>query len=424
MLNMPYSIENALDTLAAQMDGRPHFVRSESRMTAPRNLHGTAIPREMTVRAERSDIRDLLASIRSHTTNPNDHTGELYREIFHRLSPEITQYKHNLDEINRQIYENFIHDEGATGLIIGSDEEAIGRHEIPVTVLDLYPPKEREQDTRIPWICIGGIASGPHQNVALWTALALRGEKVLIIPYPEKVHNKPHDWSERIKQNGNTLALHGEVTNKVLGRLAAEHNITKANFMVHSAGAPLAIGALGRENAPMRIQNLVVADPVGFTHQNLLKIEGAYAFVEGAFNGVKVGDRIRIMKQNDTTLPISLIEFAKLGNLCRKKQITIEQLERLPVEGKMEVWFGGTPDAVVGSRTQRKIRAVFAKAHNLQGKVAFHRVEGAAHAFPVTHAVGFIDHALRAVEGEQLPERLQIEDFPSSYIESLLRRVK
>lgn len=422
--------QNIASRVLHEFTKRPVRVR-RSRHVTLQPISELGLIREPTTQLELSHVEGVLAQLQHQipqSTEVFDPGTDSHETLYRALLPHTELLRKNLDTLDAQL-----HDKNQGFLVqVGSSDEEIGQHTIRFVTLDLYPPQAKEKDTRIPWICIGGAPSITEQNYALWMSLALAGQKVMIIPYPERNDGAPSDWDKRVAEHaGGTFGLHAAVVRQVLEELASQQGVTDINVMAHSGGVAIALEALAVDNPPVQLHDMVADAPIGFTQQNVLGLGKDFGLKQNLRTIRRTEDNIKMLQQGKAGKAPTLFGLVQIARLCAKKQITPELLEKLRVKGNLSVFLGEKDPITRGSvRTSIEQTLLHDVSPELTNKVLLHVISGADHPFPVTHGIGFVQYALRELadvkrNGGYMSGALQTlpeSNFATSGIEYLLQQ--
>lgn len=156
----------------------------------------------------------------------------------------------NLDKLDLQF--------NTTGKFLDAGKGPEKRNSIYAVTLDLQE-KTETPDTRVPWVMIGGAYSTSEQNASLSMALALQGEKVIVLTHPEQMRDQegfrgPKDLMR------NTAREDIEMFKAALGSTG----FSKVNVLGDSLGGAYALAVASDSNLSVQIENAVILQPVGF----------------------------------------------------------------------------------------------------------------------------------------------------------------
>lgn len=251
--------------------------------------------------------------------------------------------------------------------------------------MDLNPPKDGEEDKRTPYFIVPQYVTNPHQSAALSMALALEGQKVHVMTYPEehKMAKPPADWLERVKEEG-TLALHAKLAKKV----AKGMGIERPNLMGFSMGAAIALEMAS--DSGYEVNDLIVMEPPTVIHKGTLKQLADFGVIEGIPAVLNAEDRLKtVLSDRPEVTGVLKGTERVMVPLLAKKQIDDEKLQRINPKGRYQVWLGGD-SAITGEKTEQ----AFVDAE--KGRIAanpdaspleVYRIEGVGHGV-ITHSMG------------------------------------
>lgn len=208
-----------------------HFAESQTREAPLRGAKNAEQTRGEAFRFERGQIFKAYKILRAQI-NEADERGEdtkEKKELLDKIRTEAEIMENNLDELERQYYEN--------GKIIEIETE-FGKFSVPVAELDLKKGEysESEKDERTPYFLLGSVAQNYHQMAAFSMGLALNGEKVLVPTWPEQAASRPDNFGEQLKRQGD-LKIHKEYAKKTIEALGLE----KINLVGYSMGGAVSL---------------------------------------------------------------------------------------------------------------------------------------------------------------------------------------
>lgn len=334
--------------------------------------------------------------------------------LLQKFRDRARQLEKDLDELNRQYYENL------STVTIETPE--IGRHEVPVVLLDLHPKALGETDDRVPDYFINPYISNPHQTAAFTMARALEGHKVYA-PYPPETEQVSNEgWGKRLWKNG-TFALHAQYHKEIIKSLGANRvNLVGASF---GGGVALAV-ASDEEFTKQYINDLVVLEPVGLQNRSIPGIAWGFGVVEGFFNTARKPEaNAKAWAQGGETFKKKGFQDLLVANMLRKKQLGHAELATIHPQGRYQVWVGTeSPVASAHKTTQAILLAERARrtAHIGTTPVEIYQVQGGKHSFPFINYLG-----VSAVMDGPRPEThivsLQPDELENSATAMLLRRL-
>ncbi len=340
-------------------------------------------------------------------------------DLFHNLKAETNHIKHDMDELNRQVTDPT----HVTNIEIESEES--GRHILPVLELDLQKPKEGEVDTRIPWVGIGGVGSVTEQNFALWMSLALQGERVIVLPYPERNETKPDNWRKLVRKHGKGASLHEQVFIQAVAAYADKIGIKKVNLIGHSVGAEVVIDMAMQAHPAVKINHVIAVEPVGFQGKNLLHNSRDFAFSQAKLTKADQEAWIKMVEQGKENKPPTMFDWLLFAQISGEKVFTPDNLARVQNTGKFQIYVGEQSPVV----NVEKIKEITQKIQpdNTTCLPEVFQVEGANHDSLVTHGMGFSRVLLENLQSETPSSddihELSINDMESSVAEHILKSI-
>jgi len=331
-----------------------------------------------------------------------------------------------LDQIDLQYRDNGIEVEDGRGGLIH------------VSTLDVNNPQEGE-DNRIPWVMIGGATSTSEANAALPIALAVAGEMVSVMTYPEQMRMREggRGFSDKISNSGDDDFERFKSAIKSLG-------YAKINLVGHSLGGSLVLRiAADPEFAEIvEVQDVVALAPTGFIRKPVIgnaldfQKEGgvisadpemeASIFKQGvmdANNPSLMGDPVGIKGKLDFAL-----NFASTGRAAATKTINEGVLERAidNVKGDVEVWTG-SEDKII--REQEVHSLVGKMSQKFPNRISSYSLDGGSHNSFFTNAFGFVraraeeQQARRDAGISMVGKRIEENTLERSGAEMILRQM-
>lgn len=395
------------------------------KVTAESQIRGTDQPRDLVFRFERSQIlrayRMLRKEIQAATTRGRrtDEAKALLEELRpHEQDQEwqpgvMGQLKQDLDELNRQ------NNEQVRRVTVEGPE--IGRHTMPVVELDISKPAVGQPDERIPYVVIGGIGQNAYKAVTYSAGLALAGNRVFTLSYPENpTVQAPDDWAERLERD-KTFRLHAEVMKRVTNQLGFE----RVNLYGDSMGGGIALEMGSDPDFADKIQDLIVTEPMGLENHSQSGI--AYKAICREVLGHVLSNaeaRIKSWSQgNEKGGPTSQALKADV-EILRQRQFGHDKLASIHPRGRYQVWYATkstllndqqTSQALLGAEADR-LASGDKGVHPLE----LYRVESNMHGWPMVHAVGLARRLQKPVPKEQVTT-LQVTELEHSAAEAVLR---
>jgi hypothetical protein len=320
---------------------RGHFIGS----TRETDIPGTEINRGIVERYERGELfrayMDFRREIKDAVKRGEDSSP--IEERFNAFREQSTDFKKKLDILNRQFYP-YPDDPNKWDTVHVEDGE-LGKHDIPVVTLDLHPPKDGKKDERVPYFIVPPYIANPYQVAFLAISLALEGQRVHIMTYPEKykMSKSSLDWIERIRED-KTLKLYSKLAQKTAEGLG----LSEFNLVGASMGAAIALEMASDPNLKGKINDLIAIDP-----SSIFKRTTAGLLWDFGRDTVPPSflDREISIKAAQSERPDLSVSMGRRGGwveapflwapILAKAQITPETLGRINAKGKFQVWIGG-----------------------------------------------------------------------------------
>lgn len=372
--------------------------------------------RSLVNRFERGQILHAYTVLREQIRAAKDQglDASHQKEFLQRFRKHAYHNEKNLDELNREYYEK--------GFEVEVEGPDIGRHVVPLVELDLQKPKEGEEDLRVPYFVIGGIASNYHQTAALSMALALEGNRVFSMTYPEQgMAQHPPDWGSRVRSDG-TPKLHAQLVKKTIEKLGLE----RVNLVGYSIGGMIAIEAASDRNFHSRLQDLVAIEAVGFQDKGRLQMALDLFYSQGSRTVRDPEQRLKLLEQGFETSRIDPVLFLSLGDVARRQQFTQEKLMRVQPQGRFQVFVGSESPVADAEMTRTTLLAAegLRRAENPNASpVEIYRIQGGDHGI-VKYAMGIVT----THEAEQKPAgqviTLEASELENSAAAAILEDLK
>ncbi len=338
--------------LGRRLIERGHLIGS----TRETNIPGSDIHRGTVERFERGEFyrayMDFRRRMRDAEKRGEDTTDK--KEEFRIFRQKATEFKKKLDTLNKQFYP-YKNDWDRVDV---SDPE-LGEHHIPVVTLDLNPPKEGEPDKRVPYFFVPTYIANPYQVAFLAMALALEGQKVHVMTYPEKykMSESSPDWLKIVK-NAGTLRPYAKLAQKVADGLILDNY----NLVGTSMGAAVSLEMASDPASKGRINDLIIVDPPSLHDRNSWKMAlYDYGLMEGVVEGLDREIRIKAEQSERPDLDATMgrgggwLEAPFLwAPILAKGQITKDKLLRINPKGKFQVWIA-EKSRVTGEKAKKII---------------------------------------------------------------------
>lgn len=340
--------------------------------------------------AKRSPTNRLIrASIAHALTLLRDDpraTGE-GRQVLYDFAKDGRELTANLDKLDAQYRSNTTElDDGAGG-------------KIHAVTLDLKEFTEGEEDTRTPWVMIGGATSTDEQNAALPMAMALQGHKITILTYPAQMKLQKggegrgpiEPISNMVRKDFNKFKHAG----KCIG-------YKKMNLIGHSLGGAMVIGMASRPDfvSTVEVDNVVALAPTGFEKRSTLAISLDFVKEGGKLNSDPEAKVFLDQGVVDANRPSGVggkgtLGYVKMawdslsgGMAAATNMITVKTLDRASsnIKGELEIWTSSEDKIINADAIDQTIRSLS------RGKVnnVFHyNLVGGNHNSYFTEALGF-----------------------------------
>ncbi|HMS22179.1 MAG TPA: hypothetical protein PKA38_00265 [Candidatus Levybacteria bacterium] len=347
-----------------------------------------SVPRSPTTRLIRGSLAATLKDIK------ND--PQMRIDILPGFVRESRELAENLDKLDTQFH--------TTGKFFEAGKGDKRKDSIYAVTLDLREPSN-EPDTRIPWVMIGGAYSTSEQNAALSMALALQGEKVIVLTHPEQMRDQegfrgPKDLLR------NTARENIKMFTSAISNLGLSH----VNLLGDSLGGAfaLAVAADSELTKKVQIENAVILQPVGFedrsqkelmSHGNedeRRNVEDPEAKVIMALQGNTDAYRKSGAQLHDVSMRKRLWESRKFisssqatAGQINDSEVIVKAINNM--SGDLEIWGCGDdqlarPQAINAAVDKARLTLV----EENQKRLYSYEVEGAHHNNLILNAFGFI----------------------------------
>ncbi|MBP6913031.1 MAG: hypothetical protein KBC00_00265 [Candidatus Levybacteria bacterium] len=204
----------------------------------------TDVPRSPTTRLIRGS---LTASLKDIKNDP-----QMRVDLVPGFVSESRKMAEDLDKLDVQFHKS--------GKFLDAGKGSDKKNSIYAVTLDLREPSN-EPDTRTPWVMIGGAYSTSEQNAALSMALALQGEKVMVVTHPEQMRDQ--------EGRRGLLDLFKNTAKDDIGMFKnalVSTGFSKVNLLGDSVGGAfaLALASDSELTKKVQIENAIILQPVGF----------------------------------------------------------------------------------------------------------------------------------------------------------------
>jgi hypothetical protein len=331
---------------------RGYFIRS----TRETQIPGTEINRGIVERFERGELYKGYMQFKREIEEMENSgvNSDAEKARFKQFREQSTDFKKKLDLLNRQFYP-YPDDQNKWDTVHIEDDE-LGKHDIPVVTLDLYPPKEGVEDKRTPYFMVPMYLANPYQAAFFAMSLALQGEKVHVMTYPEKYMmsgSDRKDWLERVRQDG-TLRPFVKLSEKIIDGL----NLSEVNLIGTSMGAPIVLEMASDSEFAGKVKDVIVVDPPSLVKKG--EWHFLFDFLAGSAPSVLFNREVKIKSalSERKDLEATSAGYRDVINiyapLLAKAQITPEIFSRIKPKGKFEIWIGGK-SSVTGEKTKKAL---------------------------------------------------------------------
>jgi len=367
------------------------------------------IKRGETFRFERGQIFKaytlLRKEIRDTEKMGEDSTSK--RELLKQIRERAEIMEQQLDELNRQYFEN-VHDIDV--------QTKYGDFGIPVVELDLKERNDSNKENEIPTFMIGSVATNYHQSAALSMALALDGRKVFVPTYPEQGSTKrPDNFKEILQKDG--LDMQAEIVKEIIKKMGLQ----KVNIIAFSMGTAVAM-KIGIDPEFNAIHDLTLLEPIGIEDKGFAQIVKEFIGVQAVNTIVSSEQMIKALRQGSDEDKGNIGFLAEDGKILSRKSFEPETLKNLHPQERFQVWVG-TESPLVDDDLAEKIFTetdVLRKAKDSNvSPVEFHRVKGADHSWALTNALGLS----KMLQQEESPDTVSIDDLENSAMARMLKDI-
>ncbi|MCX6722077.1 MAG: alpha/beta hydrolase [Candidatus Staskawiczbacteria bacterium] len=404
--------EDAKKTEAGKLSGKQkektfvekHLAEVQTREMPIRGAQNPELKRGEIFRFERGQIlkgyKILRKQIREAEEHGEDTTSK--KDLLKEMRVQAKVLEKNLDEIERQCYEN---------IKVVDVETEFGKFSLPVVEFDLRKEDESEEDKRTPYFFIPGMPTSDfHSSVAISMGLALRGNKVYVpVDIETSSVQKPEDLKEQIKARGD-FKIQAEVFKQTIRKLGLD----KVNIIGHSFGATVAL-ELGSDEDFEELEDLVVMDPLGIEEKGLPKLAKEFGFSQTVLRFLPYAEqRIKVAKEPKAKGKPEMGLYLEDVKIIAKKLYDAEKLSKIKPNGRFQVWFG-TDSPIMNSDV---IETAFKESD-----VEIYKVEGGEHMWPVRGALG-LSRMLKAGKPAEQVTTVEVSDFEKSGMEAILENIK
>lgn len=294
--------------------------------------------------------------------------------------------------------------------------EKTGEHLIPVTEFDLHP-SENGEDSRTPYVLIGGFTTTPRRMASTAMAFAMRGERVIVLGHTETVAaHHPKDWRKRLKEHSG-LDLHTLLFQELITQLGLED----LHLVGYSMGGAISLQLAADPAFQGRINDLIILEPVALEQKGTPKMTWDFIIRQALLRTVTDPEAfLRAWSQGaEPAIFTQARLLLRVGRILSKQQVTEETLRRVHPRGNYTVFFGDD-SPMAGPNA---MRAFHNAESGRQGKspVRIALVDGWSHDGPLVDAHGMVK-VLERMNGT--PQRVHnVRIRVHSLAESILRDI-
>ncbi len=328
-------------------------------LTRPTNILGTEHPRGLVERFERAKLAQEFKSLKRRKLSkiPQRETDEnpaaagkrrvealLNDPKFGTFREQTDVIRKNFDALNAQFFDNIER--------VHIEDEKLGIHDIPVVTLDLNPPKEGTMDERIPYFIVPTYIANPDQVAFFAESLALEGQKVYVMTYPEKykISGSGQEWLQRVKEDG-TLGIYVNLVEKIVQGL----NLENFNLVGLSMGAPVVMEMASDPEFGKKINDLIAVDPPSIRDRSGIKLLldfGIDTALSATNRELMVKAALASNRPEMTVSMGGLTDAPKIiAPILGRAEITADMISKINPKGKFEVWTSGD-SSITGRETQ------------------------------------------------------------------------
>ena len=394
-----------------------HFSEFQTKEAPLRGAENPNQTRGEAFRFERGQIFKAYKILRQQISGAKERGEETkdQTELLDKIRNQAEIWENNLDELERQYYEN--------GKIVEIDTE-FGHFSVPVVELDLRSQerKELKEKEPIPYFVLGSVAQNYHQMAAFSMGLALSGERVIIPSWPNQAASRPDSYGKILNKQGD-LSVHKEYAEKTIQALGLE----KINLIGYSMGGAVSLEVAQDENCP-DIQDLIIVEPAGLEDKGFLKLAKDFAFEEGMLKTMPYSEnRIKTVNQGkrEEVLDMKLLlEDCKI--LC-KKCFNSEKLAKIMPAGRYQLWMG-TKSSIVNLKIAEK---VFYDAEKIRKEtnpdaspLEINVVNNGTHGWPLVHNFGFSRMINETKNPGNEINNIELSDLENSVMAKILKEME
>lgn len=359
-------------------------------------------------RFERGQIYKAYILLRKeiHDIEKRGEDATSKRELLKQIRERAAIMEQQLDELNRQYYEN------ARTIDVKTKYGDFG---VPVAELDLKKQNESDEE-EIPTFLIGGVATNYHQSAALSMALALDGRKVFVPTYPEQDSvRRPDNFKEILQKDG--LDMQAEIVKEIIKKM----RLHKVNIVAYSMGTAVTM-KMAVDPEFNVINDLTLLEPMCIEDKGLARIIMEFAGVGAVYTFLSSEQKIKGQRQGSDEGKGNLGFLVEDGKILSKKSFDPKMLKNLHPQGRFQVWVG-TKSPLVDDKVAETIftetEALRQDDNPMCSPLEFYRVEGGDHTWPLTGALGLS----KMMQKEKSVDTVHIDDFENSAMARMLKDI-
>lgn len=415
--NNPKNIKETLEQdLQKKTFSEKHFAEFQTKETPLRGAEDPKQTRGEAFRFERGQIFKAYKILRQQITEAKERGAETkdQKELLDKVGSQAEIWEKNLDELERQYYEN--------GKIVEIDTE-FGHFSVPVVELDLRSKERREskEEAPTPYFVLGSVAQNYHQMAAFSMGLALSGERVIVPSWPNQAASRPDNYGKLLNKQGD-LSIQKEYIKKTIQALGLE----KINLIGYSMGAAVSLEVAQDESCP-QIQDLIIVEPAGLEDKGFLKLAKDFAFEEGMLKTMPFSEnRIKTVNQGKREEVLDAGLLLEDCKILSKKCFDEKKLAKIMPKGRYQLWMG-TKSSIVDSKIAEKI---FHDAEKIRKEknpdaspLEINVINGGTHGWPLVHNFGFSRMVNEAERPGNEVNNIELSDLENSLIAKILKEM-
>lgn len=427
-------VQPQIDALANKVQAR----REEARAAKNPDIATDKQPTREDISVPRSPTTRLIRGSLAATLKDIKHSPEMNMSLLPGFVAESRIMADSLDKLDVQFHKN--------GRFIETGDGSAEKDTIYGVELDLNKPQEGVEDTRIPYVMIGGTTSTSEQNAALSMALALEGNKVIVLTYPEQMREQTggRGFKDKISNIGTENIEKFKNAVKSLG-------LKQVNLIGHSFGgaAVIEMAADSAFTQEVGVHDVISLAPSSFERRHVLGI-GTDFNNQGKLTQADPEANVMMMDQGDVDahrksgikagaggisgMTNDVLSFFSGGRAAATKMIDAEKIatKTVPnISGRLEVWTGSDDTVCRPEPVQDVLTKAVLKNPMIKDKVFSYRVDGARHDSFITNALGLVGAIKQERDAQQdvAPEsrigmKMSLDTLKRSGAEVILEKMK